>query len=166
MKKKIKGHNNPQTSRREFIKNSAALGGLSILPGSFTALAYPNDLEISDKINKGKSIIGSYGTWAEGLLKDPPNLSYRNSRWQNIETWRGVALGKTKELVSAPDIGETPKVTVHKKYTFDGLEIEEHSWQLPYGRKTEAVLLKPIGTKGPLPAILGLHDHGAIKYFG
>ncbi len=163
---KMKGESNFQTSRRGFIKNSAALGGLSILPGSFSALASPNGLEISGKLNEGKSIIGSYGRWAEGLLKDPPNLSYRNSCWQEIEKWRGVALGKAKELVSAPDIGETPEVTVHEKYTFDGLEIEELSWQLPYGRKTEAVLLKPIGTGAPLPAILGLHDHGAIKYFG
>jgi dienelactone hydrolase len=46
------------------------------------------------------------------------------------------------------------------------LEIEELSWQLPYGRATKAVLLKPSGITKPLPGILALHDHAAKKYFG
>src|SRR5205814_3562762 len=37
---------------------------------------------------------------------------------------------------------------------------------LPAGPRTEAVFLKPAGAKGPLPAILGLHDHGGNKYLG
>ncbi|MDB5261770.1 MAG: hypothetical protein JWQ14_1051, partial [Adhaeribacter sp.] len=56
--------------------------------------------------------------------------------------------------------------TVKKQYTFDGLHIEELSWQLPYGRPTEAILLKPQNAKGPLPGILAFHDHGGNKYFG
>src|SRR4030095_14378926 len=36
----------------------------------------------------------------------------------------------------------------------------------PYGRPTEAILLKPENAKGRLPAILGFHDHGGNKYFG
>jgi dienelactone hydrolase len=46
------------------------------------------------------------------------------------------------------------------------LHIEELSWQLPYGRPTEAILLKPQNAKGPLPGILAFHDHGGNKYFG
>jgi dienelactone hydrolase len=34
------------------------------------------------------------------------------------------------------------------------------------GPPTEALLLKPAGAKGPLPAVLALHDHGGNKYFG
>jgi dienelactone hydrolase len=37
---------------------------------------------------------------------------------------------------------------------------------LPYGRATEAILLKPINATGKLPAILAFHDHGGNKYFG
>ncbi|MGM0531543.1 MAG: hypothetical protein ACQER7_09335, partial [Bacteroidota bacterium] len=37
---------------------------------------------------------------------------------------------------------------------------------LPYGRPAEAILLKPAGTKKPLPGILALHHHGGDKYFG
>jgi dienelactone hydrolase len=46
------------------------------------------------------------------------------------------------------------------------LHIEELSWQLPYGRPTEAILLKPSNASIPLPGILAFHDHGGNKYFG
>ena len=59
-----------------------------------------------------------------------------------------------------------PSVTVKKQYTYDGLDIEELTWQLPYGRPTDAILLKPENAKEPLPGILAFHDHGGNKYFG
>jgi len=57
-------------------------------------------------------------------------------------------------------------VTVTGRTTYDGLDIEFLSWQLPMGPKTEAVLLKPTGARGPLPGILALHDHGGRKFIG
>ena len=70
------------------------------------------------------------------------------------------------ERMSIPDIGGMPKVTVNKQSNYDGLHIEELSWQLPYGRATEGILLKPENAKGRLPAILAFHDHSGNKYFG
>ena len=55
---------------------------------------------------------------------------------------------------------------VKKQYSYDGLHIEELSWQLPYGPVTDAILLKPENAKGKLPGILAFHDHGGWKYFG
>ncbi|RYZ35019.1 MAG: hypothetical protein EOP49_33935, partial [Sphingobacteriales bacterium] len=63
-------------------------------------------------------------------------------------------------------IGNAPAVTVKKKYAYDGLQVEELTWQLPYGRATEAILLKPANVTGKLPALLAFHDHGGNKYFG
>ena len=37
---------------------------------------------------------------------------------------------------------------------------------MPYGRATEAILLKPVNVTGKLPAVLAFHDHGGNKYFG
>ncbi len=113
-----------------------------------------------------KSIIGHYGSWAAGLRADPPALSLRANRNKKLANWRKEATAKTLELVARPQIGTVPKVTVEKKYAYDGLDIEELSWQLPYGRSTKAMLLKPQGITKKLPAILGLHDHGGNKYFG
>jgi dienelactone hydrolase len=57
-------------------------------------------------------------------------------------------------------------VAVQNRYVYDGLDVEELTWQLPYGPPTEAVFLKPAGATGPLPGILGLHCHGGNKYLG
>ena len=113
------------------------------------------------------SIIGQYGPWAASLTDDKkPSHSFRNPKWNDLETWKKAAKEKLLDRVSVPDIGQNPKVTLHKQYEYDGLHVEELSWQLPYGRPTEAILLKPAGAKGPLPGILAFHDHGGRKYFG
>jgi dienelactone hydrolase len=59
-----------------------------------------------------------------------------------------------------------PEVTVHRTFVYDGLHIEELSWQLPYGARTQAFFLKPADATDPLPGIVALHDHGGNKFFG
>ena len=112
------------------------------------------------------SIIGPYGSWAASLAPNPPALSFRQDSQRDIDDWRKEASRKVIDCLGVPTIGTNPEVTVQQKYTYDGLDVEELSWQLPYGRPTRAVLLKPTGAKGPLPGVLGLHDHGGNKYFG
>ncbi len=142
------------------------MGGLSLVPESLADIEIIRNAGMSKNMETEKSIIGAYGSWADGLVGDPPMLSFRNDEWESVESWRDKALQKAKEPVSSPDIQWSPNVVSNKKYEYDGLEIEELSWQLPYGEKTEALLLKPIGARGKLPAILGLHDHAGMKYFG
>jgi len=113
------------------------------------------------------SLIGLYGGWAAGLTANKlPALSFRNAEWTDVEKWKIVARKRLEERLAIPDIPGIPEVTIGKQYNYDGLQIEELSWQLPYGRSTDAILLKPQGAKGPLPAILAFHDHGGNKYFG
>lgn len=154
-------------SRRDFLKSTAVLGSLSLLPDSMKSITDMNKTE-PDRINLlEKSLIGSYGPWANGLWEEPPLLSFREDKWKNLDKWRSEAVKKALELISKPDISSyKPEVSVEMKYQFDGLDIEELSWQLPYGERTEAYLLKPAGATGKMPAILGLHDHSAMKYFG
>lgn len=157
-------------SRRTFLKSAAALSGIGWFPpaingGVYSALInkVPGKIEPS----RDQSVVGIYGPWAAGNLNDPPVLSFRNQKFNNIEEWRQRAMEKTLELVSAPALPmETPEVITKAEYQYDGLTIEELEWQLPYGRPTEAILLKPANNPGPLPGILGLHDHGGQKYFG
>jgi dienelactone hydrolase len=116
---------------------------------------------------KKLSVIGLYGEWASSSNEDKlPAFSFRRKEWSKLETWRKTAKQRLTERLAIPDIGGTPKVNVIKQYSYDGLHIEELSWQLPYGRPTEAILLKPLNAKGRLPAILAFHDHGGNKYFG
>ena len=48
------------------------------------------------------------------------------------------------------------------QFQYDGLALEHLSWQLPNGPPTEALLLKPAGANGPLPAVLGLHRKSVL----
>jgi len=160
------------SSRRKFMKSAAALGALPFLPPSLSAYAEPINSRPAIEAKKAgmpeekQSIIGFYGPWAASLVEDPALLSFRRNQWNDLEEWRAMARGKMLELTAPPETGGVPKVSIHKKYHYDGLDIEEMSWQLPYGRPTGAILLKPQGASGPLPAILGLHDHGGNKYLG
>ena len=113
------------------------------------------------------SIIGQYGEWANSLNQNKlPAFSFRRKEWPDLGAWRKAAKERIVERLAIPDIGGTAKVNVVRQYAYDGLHIEELNWQLPYGRPTEAILLKPLNAKGKLPAILAFHDHGGNKYFG
>lgn len=161
----------PVRSRREFLTSAAALSSMPLLPYDLNDFLAPAGESVCDenckKETKGISIIGQYGPWAAGIVENPPPLSFRNPYWTDLSNWRQEALTKTKELIAAPVLSDKlPNIIIKDSYQYDGLTIEELEWQLPYGRPTEAILLKPADATGPLPAVLGLHDHGGQKYFG
>jgi len=112
--------------------------------------------------------VGSYGPWlADKVLGDgPARLSFRTGKWQSVDEWRSAARNRVLECMAPVDLGGKPTVTVTGRTTYDGVDIEFLTWQLPAGPKTEAVLLKPSGATGPLPGILALHDHGGNKFMG
>ncbi len=153
-------------SRREFLKNgSLALGGLPLI-GRFPATIFNQNTIAMTTVAPDKSLIGQYGPWAASLLPNIPALSFRQERWSNLKKWRKQARERVTDLLASPAIDPAPKPKIEKEYTYDGLTIQQMSWQLPYGRPTEAILLKPADAKGKLPAVLGLHDHSGNKYFG
>ena len=165
--------------RREFIKfagltglgMAGGLSGLSAIANQKPNLmgqhpplnaAIPNP-PVDEKI----SLIGSYGKWAASLInQDLPSLSFRRKEWSDLDNWRTTAAKSVTERLAIPEIGATPDVKVKRQFVYDGLHIEELTWQLPYGPPTEAILLKPQNARGPLPGILAFHDHGGNKYFG
>jgi dienelactone hydrolase len=115
------------------------------------------------------NIIGAYGPWAAGLVGDgPARLSFRDERVAaaELDAWRTQARQRLRDCLLQPPLGAAPKAQIQHQLDFDGLHVEHLSWQLPYGAPTEAVLLKPKGARGRLPAVLALHDHGGNKYFG
>jgi len=113
------------------------------------------------------SMIGAYGKWAASIVGDEPaRLSFRRPEWTDVDAWRPVALRRVTDCLAEPDIGHAPAAEVRRRHKYDGLDVEELSWQLPYGPPTEAVFMKPEGATGRLPGVLALHDHGGFKYFG
>jgi len=114
------------------------------------------------------NMTGAYGPWLadEVLTSAPGRLSLRSNQFGQLNSWRTAARKRVLECIAPVDLGGIPEVRVDGRTTYDGLDIEFLSWQLPMGARTEAVFLKPAGAKGPLPAILGLHDHGGNKFLG
>ena len=113
----------------------------------------------------GKSIIGAYGKWAAGLRPEPPLLSLRRDEFRSVSAWRRKAMAKALEFIAPPQ-SQAADVRVGRRFEFDGLAMEEVSWQLPYGPRTDGIFMKPEGAEGRLPAVLALHDHGGFKYMG
>ncbi len=167
--------NKDSNKRRQFLKLTG-MTALGLASSSLEASATPwieneflnlNPAHSSMNPIQDVNLIGPYGPWAVSLTEGKlPLHSFRRSEFNNVDAWRKIARGKLVERLGIPNIGGLPKVTVKNKSTFDGLSIEEISWQLPYGRPTEAIVLKPQNAKGKLPAILAFHDHGGNKYFG
>ncbi len=113
------------------------------------------------------SMIGAYGPWAATLAGEGPNfLSFRHTHWTDLAAWKPAARQRFRERIAMPDTGGAPDARVERQYEYDSLRVEELSWQLPYGPRTEAVLLKPAAAPGPLPGVLALHDHGGHKFHG
>jgi len=165
-------------NRRQFLKLTGLTALSLVAGGSIDSSASPWNLLPSSNLNstnlsmnlpdnKVINLIGPYGPWAVSLTEGKlPSLSFRRSEFKNINAWRKIARQKLVERLGIPTIGNLPMVTVRNKMEYDGLSVEEITWQLPYGRPTEAIILKPLNATGKLPAILAFHDHGGNKYFG
>jgi dienelactone hydrolase len=155
--------------RREFLKVTG-LTGMGVFSGNIWELyAQNNDFKGHQLMTKEQqlNLIGPYGPWANSLYNEKiPSLSFRNDTFSDLINWRDLAKERVKERMGVLDIGEVPKVTVHQVIRYDGLICEEISYQLPFGRPTKAVVLKPENASGKLPAVLGLHCHGGNKYLG
>ena len=163
-------------SRRMFLKMTGMMGMGMVTSPLLKAVSMdasqgmtPNRLYSPKGVepDEGLNLIGPYGKWASNLYqKELPLHSFRRPEWTDVDQWRPVASETLKDRMGIPEPGGVPVVTINKQYSYDGLHIEELSWQLPYGRPTEAILLKPLDAKDPLPGILAFHDHGGNKYFG
>lgn len=164
-----------KNNRRNFLKKAGIAGigvaGSGILNGFSSGDNHDGEAVNSSAANadenNAESAIGMYGEWAYSLTAGKlPAFSFRDNKFKDIEKWRQSAKQRLLNRLLVPDIGPVPAVQRDKQYQYDDLHIEELSWQLPYGRRTEAILLRPLNTKGRLPAVLAFHDHGANKYFG
>ena len=163
-----------QKKRREFLKMTGlAVAGFSNqheINGIVNQLMNEPIQSVANAENTDTklSIIGQYGEWANKINANKlPQLSFRRKEFTDLKAWQKVAKKRVLERMAMVDIGgKIPKVTLVEQFEYDGLHIEKLTWQLPYGRPTEAILLKPSNAKGKLPAILALHDHGGNKYLG
>src|SRR4051794_39250874 len=100
------------------------------------------------------------------LAQQGATLSYLARDWPEVDAWRSLARGRLLELLAFTPPAAPLQARRERLITHDGLEIEEVSWEIGYGPRCQAWVLKPEGATGRLPAVLALHDHGGFKYYG
>jgi dienelactone hydrolase len=100
------------------------------------------------------------------LAQRGATLAYLARDWPEVDAWRALARGKLLELLAFTPPAAPLEARRERLITHDGLEIEEVSWEVGYGPRCQAWVLKPAGAAGRLPAVLALHDHGGFKYYG
>lgn len=154
-----------QFSRRNFIEDSTTI--MAGIP--FFGMLDMHRVESDQSKLKmvSPNLIGSYGPWASGLNgTQPRNLSWRHDKFKDLDKWRYQAKSRMSECLAQPKVDFNGEVKIVNSTRYDGLQIDELEWQLPYGNATRAYLLKPENMTGKLPGILAFHDHGGNKYFG
>ncbi|MGN7200663.1 acetylxylan esterase [Arthrobacter sp. SAFR-044] len=77
-----------------------------------------------------------------------------------------AAAQELSDALGVPGAGGLPEVKVHWEETYDGATTSQLSWQLGFGPRTTAWLVRPAGHSGSLPGVLALHCHGGNKFGG
>jgi len=166
--------NQETVERREFLTKAAITSGVlmaewGVMQQAISGPTVPTDASPYNQGDLGvqPNMMGVYGPWASSIVGDKPaRLSYRQPQFKDVDAWRKLAKQRVIDCLAQPSTLPVTEVRTETAQVEDGLQVERISWQLPYGPRTSAVLLKPAGATGRLPAVLGLHDHGGNKYFG
>src|SRR5262249_48799557 len=82
------------------------------------------------------------------------------------DQWRARAHASLVRILGRTPLRPRLQVESDGVIEHEGVRMEKLRWQLPYGPPTEALFLIPISSRGRLPALLALQDHGGFKYFG
>src|SRR5687767_1084713 len=100
------------------------------------------------------------------LAQQGATLSYLARDWPELDQWRALARGKLLGLLAFSPPSRPLDARQERSVVRDGVQIETVSWEVGYGPRCQAWVLKPQGATGRLPAVLALHDHGGFKYYG
>lgn len=113
------------------------------------------------------SDLGAYQELVDQVLASQGRtLAYTTRDWPEVEQWRLEARGKLLELLAFRPRPVPLGARLERRITHEGLVVEEVTWDVGYGPRCQAWVLKPAGATGKLPAVLALHDHGGFKYYG
>lgn len=91
--------------------------------------------------------------------------------WPAYVHARGPAVvsPRSQQLADALGVPAPPSripVSTDWEEAYDGVTTTALSWQLGFGPRTRAWLVRPADATGPLPGALALHCHGGNKYTG
>jgi dienelactone hydrolase len=98
--------------------------------------------------------IAGFEDWPAAVRTAPP---YRAANAA------ATALGQVLGLRRSRD---RPRVIDEGQQTVDGVDVRRLRWSVGYGPDTTAWLLRPAGSRGRLPGVLGMHAHAGVRSVG
>lgn len=114
-----------------------------------------------------KPDIGIYQEMVESIaLSTKHCLSYLAKDWTEVEVWRMRARAKVFKLLAFTPPKTPLNVSVDARREEGNTVVENISYDMPYGPRTQGFFLYPKDRSGRLPAVVALHDHGGFKYYG
>ena len=105
--------------------------------------------------------LGSYGS-----LIDTVTAADQRFKKPIIDDEHRRQVKKILTLPGFDDKAPPQDVKIERTWVKDGVAGVEYSWDVGYGPRTHAWLLRPEGVNGPLPGVIALHDHGGFKTLG
>jgi hypothetical protein len=105
------------------------------------------------------SALGQFSDWVDATIQNrelgPMARPGRETR------------DRIRELVGFARLTAEPRdVRKERAWQQDGVSGEEISWSVGYGPRTLAWILKPTVARTRLPAVIALHGHDGVKFFG
>jgi len=114
-----------------------------------------------------KPDIGIYHEMVDSVASSTKHcLSYLARDWPEVEVWRMRARAKVFELLAFVPPKIPLNASVDARREEGNAVVENISYDMPYGPRTQGFFLYPKDRSGGLPAVVALHDHGGFKYYG
>lgn len=87
---------------------------------------------------------------------------------RTAQPYRGADVAATAlgRLLGLRRLGDRPSVIDDGSRTVDGITVSRLRWSVGYGPDTTAWLLRPAGSHGRLPGVLGMHCHAGVRSVG
>ncbi|MCX5770106.1 MAG: dienelactone hydrolase family protein [Candidatus Hydrogenedentes bacterium] len=121
----------------------------------------------TDETTQTKSHVGNlYPFLQEYADQQTHKLSYLSGDWKDLDAWRKAGREKMWELLAYEPQEASPEAELIGEVKKEGYTRYHVRYAVTANRKTEAFLLIPDNLKGPVPAVIALHDHGGFYYYG
>jgi hypothetical protein len=160
------GPDSPGTDRRGFLRTAAAAGLGSMLDGRFD-LAAAETVGTAPTLAPTESTIGSLFPFIESqAVKGEFPLSFLNSHFQSLVSWKKTARGKLLELLNYAPAACNPAAETVERVDCGDYVCERVRFNTTPEVRVPAFVLVPKNAPKPAPAIVALHDHGGFYFWG
>src|SRR5262245_5013967 len=157
------------STRRDFVQGLAvALGGHP----AWTPVASPiggtaTPGQASPPLSAVGSDVGSLDSFIRSqVVRGEFPLSYLRAEFQDVPQWKERAPGKLRARLHADPPGCEPRPEVVARVDRDGYVCETVLFNTTPELRVPASVLVPKGLTRPAPAVVALHDHGGMYFWG